>query len=65
MAQLLFRLIALFAQIVLTEGSTNGYGKVAKVIHCNAIGGAFCNKFCHGFQLHCFGQEDAGNLPIL
>ena len=64
MAQPLFRLIALFAQMAIIEGSTNRYGKVSKMIHSNAIGSAFCDKFRHGFRLHCVAQEDAGNLPI-
>ena len=64
MAQLFFRLIALLAQLVLIEGSTNGYRKVPQVIHSNAIRSALCNKFRHGFRLHCVGQEDAGNLAI-
>ena len=64
MAQPLFRLIALFAQMVVIEGSTNSYRKVGKTIHSNAIGSAFCDKFRHGFRLHRVAQEDAGNLPI-
>jgi hypothetical protein len=64
MAQLPFNLIALFAQIVLTKGSTNGDRKVPYVIHSNTISGAFRNKFRHRFHLHCVGQEDAGNMSI-
>jgi hypothetical protein len=64
MAQLLFRLIALFAQIVLMEGSTNGNWEMPHVIHSNAIGSAFGNKFRHGFGLHYVGQENARDLPI-
>jgi hypothetical protein len=64
MAQLFFRLIPFLAQIVLTQGATNGYRKVSDVIYSDAISGAFGNKFCQGFQLRCMGQEDAGNLSF-
>jgi hypothetical protein len=64
MAQPLFRLIALFAQIVLVEGSTNGNWEMPDVIHSNAIGSAFCNKFRDGFRLRYVGQENERDLPI-
>src|ERR1700675_3792802 len=64
MPQLFFGLLALFAQIVVTEGSTNGYRKVSNVIHFNAIGGALRNYCRHGFRLHRACQEDAGNPPV-
>jgi hypothetical protein len=65
MAQSFFGSITLFAKMVLTEGPTNGHGKMPKVIHANAIGGATADKFRHGLRLHGVDQENARNLPFL
>ena len=64
MTQLFLRLVSFFAQIVLVEGPTNGYGKVSDVIHPNAIGRAFSNEFRQGFRLRRVRQEDARNFSI-
>src|SRR5271156_4547771 len=64
MAQPLFSAITLFAKMVVTEGSTNGYGKVPEVIHAHAIGGAAGDKFRRYLWLHGASQKNTGDLPF-
>jgi hypothetical protein len=64
MPQPFFGSITLLAQTVLTEGSTNGYGEVAKVIHANAISGATGDKLRHSLRLRGAQQKNAGGLPF-
>ena len=65
MAQLFLGQIALFAQIALAEGSTNGHGKVADVVHFNPIVGALRDERGHGFHLHFVGEQDERDLLLL
>jgi len=58
MPQVLFRPITLHPQIILTQGSANGYGKVTNVIHFNTIGSAVRNKFRHGFEWQSVRNKD-------
>src|ERR1700722_14684322 len=58
MPQVLLRSITLHPQIILTKGSTNGYGKVTNVIHFNTIGSAVRDEFRHGFEWQSVRNKD-------
>jgi hypothetical protein len=62
MTELLFSLITLSAQIVVTKGSSNCYWEVTNEIHRNAIGCACGHQFCHSLELHRFSQKNAGDI---
>src|SRR5271163_782677 len=64
MAQPSFGSIALFAQMILTEGSTDSYRQVPDVIHADAVGGATADELRHRLWLRLIDKVDAGNLPF-
>jgi hypothetical protein len=63
MAQSFLGAVTLFTKMVVTQGATNGDGKVPQVIHADAIGGATSDKLRCSLRLHGANQENAGYLP--
>jgi hypothetical protein len=64
MAQLSLRLIAFLAELALTEGSTDRYGKMTKMVSINAVSRPFGNEPRHDFRFYFVSQVDKGDASL-